>query len=124
SNPSRALARREYVLRRMKSLGFITDGEFEKAHQEPVTAQVRLRAAQTIDAEYVAEMVREDMFNHFGEGAYTNGYSVVTTIDSVKQDMANRALRRDLLEYEQRHGYRGREGHIDVGEKPDTATLD
>lgn len=104
-NPERALVRRNYVLRRMRELGKITNAEFNDAKNQPVTAQLH-RAATDLEAEYVSEMARAQMIEWLGDKAYTGGYKVYTTINSEHQVAANKALRRALQSYEQRHGFR------------------
>ena len=106
ANPERALIRRNYVLRRMHKLAYIDDEQYEIARSQPVTASLHRLSAE-LEAPYVAEMVRNEMVSRFGEDAYIAGYKVTTTIDSHRQRAANNALRRTLLEYDQRHGYRG-----------------
>jgi penicillin-binding protein 1A len=59
-------------------------------------------------------MVRQMMYTQYHEEAYTRGLNVVTTIDSADQDVAYRALRNGLMDYERRHGYRGPEAFIDL----------
>ena len=74
-------------------------------------------------AEYVAEMVRQMMYAQYREEAYTRGLNVVTTIDSADQDAAYRALRKGVMDYERRHGYRGPEGvHRPAGRRATTAS--
>lgn len=111
SNPSGALARRNYVLGRMFTLGFITQDEYDTARASGVTASLH---AITTDAEapYVAEMARAWMVERYSNDAYTAGYKVYTTIDTRLQTAANTALRSALLGYDERHGYRGAEGHV------------
>lgn len=104
-NPERALVRRNYVLRRMVELGKITNAEFLDAKSQPVTAKLH-RAATELEAEYVSEMARAQMVAWLGEEAYTGGYKVYTTIHSEHQIAANKALRKALQSYEQRHGFR------------------
>ena len=105
-NPERALIRRDHILGRMRILNFINDEEFEQARAEPVTAE--LYAARTIaDANYVAEMIRSELFEQYGEEVYKAGMNVYTSIDGELQVEANKALRRALLDYNRRHGYRG-----------------
>jgi penicillin-binding protein 1A len=104
-NPERALVRRNYVLRRMVELGKITDSEYQTARNQPVTARLH-RAATELEAEYVSEMARAQMIEWLGDEAYTGGYKVYTTIDSNHQIAANKALRKALQSYEQRHGFR------------------
>jgi penicillin-binding protein 1A len=118
ANPERALERREYVLDRMLDLDFITEEEHANALSTPVTA--KLHASQTdLEAPYVAEMVRAEMVELFGDEAYTEGYNVYTTIDGELQTAANDAVRLALQEYDLRHGYRGAEQHVDLASHPD-----
>jgi penicillin-binding protein 1A len=104
-NPERALVRRNYVLRRMRELDKITVAEFEQAKAQPVTAKLHRTASET-EAGYVSEMARAQMVNWLGSAAYTGGYRVYTTIDSRHQLAATKALRRALIDYEKRHGFR------------------
>ncbi len=112
-NPERARLRRDYVLGRMRSLGYISEAEYRAALADPVHAEVHGLEVD-LEAPYVAEMVRTEMVRRFGSAAYTEGYQVYTTIDSARQRAANAALRNDLLAYDRRHGYRGVEGHVDA----------
>lgn len=105
-NPTRALTRRDYVLGRMYALGFIDKGQYEVARQSPVSARLH-KLSTEVEAPYVAEMVRAEMVRRYGNEAYTAGYRVYTTLDNRLQDIANRALRTALLEYDQRHGFHG-----------------
>jgi penicillin-binding protein 1A len=112
-NPARARLRQEYVLRRMKELKFITEDQYQQA-----IAQKLVFAGQTdnngFPAQYVAEMVRQSMYDRFRENAYTDGYRVFTTIDSHHQQWAYDALRAGLLDFDRKHGYRGPESFIDM----------
>lgn len=104
-DPEAALKRRKYVLDHMLAYEFITQDEYQKAIEEPLSATYHTRSLE-LEAPYVAEMVRQDLFARYGEAIYTLGYEVYTTIDSQQQIAANRALRRGLMEYDQRRGYR------------------
>ncbi|HWP00930.1 MAG TPA: penicillin-binding protein 1A [Methylococcus sp.] len=113
ANPERALTRRNYVLRRMRKLRFISEEAYQNALNEPVSAHIYSQTIE-LDAPYVAEMVREEMYRQYGEDAYEGGYSVYTTIDSRAQLAAQRALREGLRNYDERHGYRGSKLRIDL----------
>ena len=118
SYPQKALQRRTYVLKRMLDLGYITQQEFDEANKEPITASLHSPDVE-IEAPYIAEMVRQEMLNRYGEDAYSNGYNVYTTIRNRNQVAANQALREALLEYDRRHGYRGPEHHVDLAKLED-----
>ena len=111
ADPEQAVVRRNYVLRRMLELGWIEQDEHDAARDAPVTAKVHGLAAE-VEAPYLAEMVRAHMEDTYGEDAYTGGYKVWTTIDGRLQRAANEALRRTLLEYDARHGFRKPERHV------------
>ncbi len=111
ANPDRARERRDYVLRRMRELGFINDLDYQAALAETVTVRPERPPAET-EAHYVAEMVRADLFERYGDAAYRDGYRVITTIDSSMQDAANTALRTALVDYGERHEYPGPEGRL------------
>ena len=106
SDVGRATERRAYVLRRMLELDFIDTPQYDLALGTPVVS--RLHGPRVaLRAPWVSEMVRAEMISRFGLGAYTDGYEVVTTIDSRLQRAAEEATRTALLEYDRRHGYRG-----------------
>ena len=117
-NPKRAKVRQQYILERMYELRYITREQYEEAAKQPLVVKGAGREF-SVHAEYVAEMVRQMMYAQYREEAYTLGLNVVTTIDSADQDAAYRALRKGLMDYEHRHGYRGPEGFIDSPADPD-----
>lgn len=117
-NPGRALERRNYVLGRMYSLGYIDQGQYQRALAEPDAAR-HYGFASELEAPFVAEMARAWMIEHFGDSSYTAGYRVITTVDSTQQILANRALRAGLRTYDRRHGFRG-----PIGRVPDNLRAD
>ena len=112
TNPERALQRRNYVIHRMQELGYISPQQADQALQAPVTASLH---AADIEAEapYLAEMVRDHMLQTYGDEAYTGGFKVYTTVPSELQEAANSALRKALVSYDRRHGWRGAEAHLE-----------
>ncbi len=111
-NPARAKLRQQYILQRMLELGFITQAQYEAAAKEPLALAKGQAQQFSVHAEYVAELVRQAMYQQYHDEAYTRGLVVVTTIDSADQASAYRALRRGLLAYDARRGYRGPEAFI------------
>ncbi len=106
TSPERALQRRNYVLGRMLDLGFISQQAHDDAVAEKDQAYVHQPVVE-LNAPWVAEMVRTQMIEQYGDDAYTDGYDVVTTIHSEKQLAAEAALQKGLHAYDRRHGYRG-----------------
>ena len=117
-NPARAKMRQQYILQRMLELGNITPAEYEAAAKQPLALAKGPAQQFSVHAEYVAEMVRQAMYQQYRDETYTRGLSVVTTIDSADQANAYRALRRGLLAYDGRRGYRGPEAFIDLPAAP------
>ena len=113
TSPEQAVQRRSYVLRRMLELGYIDHARFQAADNAPVTASLHSPSID-LEAPYVAEMVRKHLVEQYGDSAYSAGYVVTTTIRDTLQVAANRALNRALLQYDERHGYRGPEQHYEL----------
>lgn len=112
-NPKRAKARQQYILQRMHDLGYVSDEAYAEAKSE----ELRIKSETTefgIHAEYVAEMTRQMVYEQFRDETYTRGLNVFTTITKADQDAAYIALRRGVMDYEKRHGYRGPEGYMDI----------
>ncbi|MEK7912306.1 penicillin-binding protein 1A [Burkholderia contaminans] len=112
-NPKRAKVRQEYILQRMLELNFISREQYDEAVAQPLIVKGPGRDF-SVHAEYVAEMVRQMMYAQYREETYTRGFNVVTTIDSADQQVAYTALRKGIMDYERRHGYRGPEGFIEL----------
>ena len=108
ANPKRAKQRQQLVLARMRDLGYITAAQYQQASLEQLQVRVDPHAFET-HAEYVAEVVRRTLFAQYKEETYTRGFTVYTTILKADQDAAYQAVRRGVMDYDQRHGYRGPE---------------
>lgn len=104
----RATNRRNVVLRRMLDEKYITQEEFDEARSEELISKYH-GAEIELSAPYVAEVARAWMVERYGEAAYTSGMKVYTTVDSKLQKAANQAAIKNLLGYDERHGYRGAE---------------
>ena len=113
TNPERATTRRDWILGRMLELGYISADEHDEAVQFVDNASYH-RSDIELDAPYIAEMVRQELYERYGEALYTDGYRVWTTVNSQQQQRAIDALRRGLLAYTDRHGYHGPEASLDL----------
>lgn len=118
ANPQRAKERRDWILGRMYRLGKIDETRYQQALAEDVDATYH-GSSPELDAPYIAEMARAEMVGRFGSAAYTDGFRVYTTVTSNRQIAANQALANGLMEYDQRHGYRGPEGHLKTNDRDD-----
>jgi len=117
ANPKRAQQRQHAVLRRLYELGQISEPEYRQALSEPLRVK---RGGQVFAsrADYVAELARQAVFAQFGEEAYERGIVVTTTILKAEQDAAYESVRRNVMDYDARHGYRGPEARIDLPADP------
>ncbi|CDZ78647.1 Penicillin-binding protein 1A [Legionella massiliensis] len=106
TNPKAAEKRRNHVLERLLEEKFITEQEYQEAINQPITAKYH-GANIKVNAPYVAEMIRQSLYEHFGSKAYTKGYKVYTTIKGPLQTAANDVVTSNLIAYDRRHGYRG-----------------
>lgn len=112
-NPKRAKLRQQYVLRRMHELGHITASEHEAALKEPLVVKREL-GDYAVHAEFVAEMARQITAERFPEDIYSRGMKVYTTIIKAEQEAAYTSLRKGVMAYDRRHGYRGAESYLDM----------
>jgi len=113
ANPDRAQLRRDYVLRRMWEVGFISESDYKEAITAPITSSYHSREVE-VYAPYVAEMVRTQLIEQYGDEAYNMGLNVYTTIKAKHQAAANKSLQTALLAYDRRHGYRGASDKLDI----------
>ncbi len=112
-NPKRAQLRQAYVLRRMYELGYIDSPQQEAALLERLMVK-HGRQEFPVRADYLAEMVRQVVYERYQEDTYALGFKVYTTIRQRDQVAAYAALRKGVLDYDRRHRYRGPEGYIDL----------
>jgi penicillin-binding protein 1A len=113
NSPELAASRRAYVLGRLRTLDLITEAQVQEALAVPIVPR-KYGPERQLNAPYVAEMVRLVMLRRFGDAALTAGLKVTTTVDSRLQATANEAVRATLIDYDERHGYRGPVAQLDV----------
>lgn len=116
NNPDRALIRRDWILGRMLSLGYIDQVQHDQAVETPITAKV-FQPELDFEAPWVAEAARFELEQLLGESIYTDGYRVHLSVDSREQAAAQQAVMQGLLEYDRRHGWRGAESRIEDPEQ-------
>lgn len=112
-SPDRALIRRNWILDRMLTLGMIDQQQHTEARTEGLTASYH-GSEPDIEAPYIAEMARQEIVDRFGVDAYSSGMQVILTINSRLQTAADEALKKGLLDYSRRHGYRGIAGKLET----------
>ncbi len=113
ANPKRAKLRQMYVLRRMHELRWIDDTQLAEAQKQVLTIKHDVNDFG-VHAEFVAEMARQIAYEQFHEDTYSKGLRVITTITLADQKAAYSSLRKGVMDYDRRHGYRGAEGYVDM----------
>jgi penicillin-binding protein 1A len=114
ANPQRSRQRQQYVLRRMRELGHISEQQYAEAVKAPLHVRREVDDFAGVHGEFVAEMVRQAIYEQYPEDAYTKGFRVYTTIRKADQEAAYEAVRRGLLSYDRSHGYRGPEAFVEL----------
>ena len=112
-NPKRARSRQLYIIERMEDNGFITSEQAVAAKAEELDVKTGPDAGR-VHAEFIAETVRQLVFNQYGDQTYTRGLNVYTTVKAADQTAAYKALRKGIMDYERRQIYRGPEKFIDL----------
>lgn len=111
-----AIVRRNWVIDRMVEDGYASAEEAKEAKEKPLTV-VERKSGFLQDTEYYSEEVRRTISRNFGDEAlYQGGLIVRTTVDPRLQSIATRALRKGLIEYDKRHGWRGATAQIAIDE--------
>src|SRR5450830_980595 len=116
-NPKRAKARQLYIIDRMEENGFITADQAKAAKEEEIKVKSGPDTGR-VHAEFVAETVRQLIYNQYGDETYTRGLNVTTTLRASDQAVAYKALRKGIMDYERRQIYRGPEKFIDLPANP------
>ena len=111
----KAKARQLVVLMRMHETHVLTDDQWEAAKKQPL--KITGHWAPPVSAEFLAEMVRQQVVQRFGEAAYSQGLKVTTSLISADQAAAQTAVRKGVIDFDRRQAWRGPEDNEDL---PDT----
>lgn len=114
-NPKRAISRQQEVLNDMLRFGFLKEDAYQAALKQPLRFKAS-KQSRDLSADFVAEIVREKLYEQYQEEIYSSGIKVYTTIRKVNQEAANAAVRQGILDYDLRHGYRGPEKVLNIEE--------
>lgn len=113
TNYEAAKARRDWVITRMYEERVITREEALEAKDTPIELKKR-DPARVIKADFFAEEVRRQLIAKYGESTlYQGGLTIRTTVDPRLQKIADWTLRKGLITYDRRHGWRGPYLHIE-----------
>ncbi len=111
----KAIERRNWVIERMAENQFIGDEDAKKAVGEALVPHFRPAGAQSPEAQYFAEEIRRWIQQNYGDQAlYDGGLAVRSTFDPKLQHFGTTALRKGLIGYDRRHGWRGPVTRVDL----------
>ena len=101
--------RRDWVIGRMLIDGKITKEEAEKAIESPIDFVDKAASIQTsMYSSYSTEEIRKDLIKTFGyDKVYGGGLIIKTTISDNLQQYAYKELRRGIINFDSKNGYRG-----------------
>ncbi len=111
ANPERALERRNWILKRMKNLGYISEEEYLLAVDTPIELDLYEESVDDVEMPYLAEMARISLVNQFGSEVMNSGWRVRLTVNSKVQHTADDIVRKHLYRYDSRRGWRGAEAN-------------
>jgi penicillin-binding protein 1A len=113
ANLDLAKDRQHYVLGQMRSLGWITQDQYDEAMAQEIVLE-RMPDPSWGTGAYYLEEVRRWLIDQYGENAvYERGLSVYTACDPKHQAAAEKALRHGLQDSAKRRGWTGPVGNVD-----------
>ena len=115
-NPDDSIYRQHAVLKSMLRHGFIDKPTYLLALEEPINLRESFTKRE-VKADYVAEMVRQTLYEEFGDKIYTSGLKVYTTIRDKNQKYANYAIQNGLINYTSRHPINQPETYYDLSDE-------
>ena len=121
-NPRRTELRRNWILSRMFLLGYINQDEYENAISQEIKIAKNINL-YAVDAQHLAELVRQEVIDRYGLRAYKEGWSVYTTIDSSSQNIANQSMLDEMYIYDKRHGWREPDNYEDMFNNQEAESL-
>ncbi len=106
-NKELAKFRRNLVLKNLLDNGYIKDNDFKKLSDEDIFLKKR-KKIYLEDAQYFVEDIRKDVIERFSyDKVYKQGLNINTPINLKLQKIATESLRKGLLNYDKRKGWRG-----------------
>ncbi|MGB4811703.1 MAG: PBP1A family penicillin-binding protein [Methylophilaceae bacterium] len=118
-NPKRSISRQREVLHDMYRYGLLKEDAYQEAlNQQLIFKASAQQTSHALSADYVAEIVRDTLYDKYQDAIYSSGLKVYTTIRKTNQVAANLAVRDGVMEYDKRHGYRGPEAMINIDNLP------
>ena len=111
-NYDAAVVRRNWVLNRMYANNYINKSELNISISKNLITSID-KVNKKYSSDYYSEEVKRKIIDIFGEyELYNGGLSIRTSLDSDLQFLATTFLKKGLMDYDKRHGYRGPLGNL------------
>ena len=109
-----AIGRRNWVIKRLLQEKIINKDQAIEAKNSELTV-IKRDEFKTVEARYFLEEVRRGLIDSYGdEGLYKGGLTVRTSLDPRLQKIADIVLKKGLVNYDIRHGWRGPLANINI----------
>ena len=109
-----AVARRNWVIKRLKQERIITKEQAIKAKNSELIT-INRNELKPVEAQYFLEDVRKELVEKYGEDKlYKGGLTVKTSLDPSLQKIADNTLKKGLVSYDRRHGWRGPLANVNI----------
>ena len=106
-NKKLAKFRRNLVLKNLFENNFITEAQYNSYIKEPIKLKKR-KKIYLEDSRYYVEDIRKDVIRKFGfDKVYKEGLNIKTPLNLNIQSTSTQALRKGLINYDRRKGWRG-----------------
>ncbi len=92
-SPEKAVKRRNRVLAKMLTIGFLNEQQFQQSAREVVPDKLYGR---TYKAPFFVDYMRTELENRFGDRLYTSGLTIYSTLDYDLQRKAEEAVERGV----------------------------
>ena len=121
-NPRRTKQRRNWILSRMLLLNYIDEEQYSQAISEEIKIVKNINIYD-VDGGHLAELARQEVISRYGLKAYSEGWSVYTTLDSKSQNKAKSSLIDQLYAYDKRHGWKEPNNYSDIFNEQEIKSL-
>ena len=121
-NPRRTKQRRNWILSRMLLLDYIDEEQYSQAISEEIKIVKNINIYD-VDGGHLAELARQEVISRYGLRAYSEGWSVYTTLDSKSQNKAKSSLIDQLYAYDRRHGWKEPNNYSDIFNEQEIKSL-
>ena len=114
TNANKALERRNWVLKRLFSEGFIDLSQYEEAFNKELILKKKNKIFSR-KASFFKEAIRREIIENYSEKKlYDQGLFIISSLDTEMQLLAEKVFQRGIRDFDNRKGWRGPRDHIEI----------